>query len=175
MRKKRCRLFACGLWCASLCFGLLFASPGVAGKLHPAGAPITGRAAAGGECLPACVQGSDAAAVGQGARLRMERAFHDFGEVPRKGGNLVCDFPFVNDGTVPLVITRVVTSCSCIKASFPRRPVAPGAKGCVRITYEPLKSEPGTFHKVIQVFSNAEGGLQVITVQGCSVDEERNQ
>ena len=70
-------------------------------------------------------------------------------------GDLVREFTFTNDGTAPLVVTRVITSCSCLKASFPKRPVPPGGQGVIRITYEPHKSEPGVFNKVIQVYSNS--------------------
>ncbi len=62
---------------------------------------------------------------GAGAHLRMEVAGHDFGDVPRKGGDLVREFTFTNDGTAPLVVTRVITSCSCLKASFPNVPYRP--------------------------------------------------
>lgn len=95
-----------------------------------------------------------------------------FRECARKGGDLVKDFTFANDGTVPLVITRVVTSCSCLRASFPKRPVPPGGEAAVRIVYEPHKSDPGVFHKVIQIYSNSVDGRHVITVQGCSVDRK---
>lgn len=103
------------------------------------------------------------------ACMRFERRAHNFGDVPRKGGDLVYDFPFVNEGTVPLVVTRVITSCSCLKASYPKRPVAPGAKAVIRITYEPHKSEAGVFNKVIQVYSNSSTGRELITVQGNSI------
>ena len=108
----------------------------------------------------------------QGALLRMDSATCDFGNVPRKGGDLVKDFTFANDGTGPRVITRVVTSCSCLRASFPKRPVPPGGEAAVRIVYEPHKSDPGVFHKVIQIYSNSVDGRHVITVQGCSVDRK---
>lgn len=105
-----------------------------------------------------------------GAHLHMEVASHDFGDVPRKGGDLEREFAFTNDGTVPLVVTRVITSCSCLKASYSKRPVPPGEQGVIRITYEPHKSEPGVFNKVIQVYSNSIDGRDVITVQGNSID-----
>ena len=71
----------------------------------------------------------------------MEVASHDFGDVPRKGGDLVREFTFTNDGTVPLVVTRVITSCSCLKASYSKRPVAPGESGTISITYEPVRNQ----------------------------------
>lgn len=108
----------------------------------------------------------------EGAHLRMETATHDFGDVLRKGGDLVREFAFTNDGDAPLVLVRVVTSCSCLKASYSKRPVAPGASAMIRITYEPHKSEPGAFNKVIQIFSNSTGGRELITVQGNSIEEK---
>ncbi len=106
----------------------------------------------------------------QGALLRLEHPMYNFGDVSRKGGDLVHEFVFTNAGTAPLVITRVVTSCSCLKTSFSKRPVAPGESGMIRVTYEPNKSEPGTFNKVIHIYSNSVDGRDVITVQGNSFD-----
>ena len=91
----------------------------------------------------------------------------------RRGGDLVYDFQFTNTGTSPLVLTRVVTSCSCLKAQFQRRPIAAGEQGTIRIVYEPQKSEPGVFNKVIQIYSNSIEGREVITVQGNALDEPR--
>ena len=99
----------------------------------------------------------------KGAHLRLENATYNFGDVPRKGSDLVREFRFVNDGTAPLVLVRVITSCSCLKASFSKRPVEPADSGVIRITYEPHKSEPGAFNKVIQVYSNSVDGRDVIT------------
>lgn len=106
----------------------------------------------------------------KGAHLKMDNPTYDFGDVPRKGGDLVHEFKFVNDGTAPLVIVRVITSCSCLGASFSKRPVAPADSGVIRIVYEPHKSEPGAFNKVIQVYSNSVDGRDVITVQGNSIE-----
>lgn len=107
----------------------------------------------------------------KGAHLRLENATYNFGDVSRKGGDLVREFRFVNDGTAPLVLVRVITSCSCLKASFSKRPVEPADSGVIRIIYEPHKSEPGAFNKVIQVYSNSVDGRDVITVQGNSIDK----
>ena len=106
----------------------------------------------------------------EGARMRLERTVYDFGDVARKGGDLVHEFGFTNEGTAPLVVLRVVTSCSCLKATYTRQPVAPGKSGVIRIVYEPHKSEPGTFNRVIQIYSNSVDGRELITVQGNSIE-----
>ncbi|WP_418992278.1 DUF1573 domain-containing protein [Alistipes sp.] len=107
------------------------------------------------------------------ARLRFVEPTFDFGTIERRGGDLIHEFEFVNEGTSPLVLVRVITSCSCLKAHFSKRPVAPGERGTLRITYEPHKREPGVFNKVIQIYSNSAGGRVVVTVQGNSVDTDR--
>lgn len=108
-----------------------------------------------------------------GAHIAFDFNECDFGDANRRGGDLVCDFPFTNDGAEPLVIMRVVTSCSCLQADYSRKPVAPGARGTIRVIYQPNKTEPGRFHKVIQIISNSEDGLHLLTVQGNSIDNKR--
>lgn len=111
-------------------------------------------------------------APAKGAHLSLEETTWNFGDVPRRGGDLVHEFRFVNDGDRPLVLVRVITSCSCIRASFSKRPVAPADSGVIRIVYEPHKSEPGAFNKVIQIYSNSVDGRDILTVQGNSLDDE---
>lgn len=106
----------------------------------------------------------------EGAHLKLESAFHNFGDVPRKGGNLVWEFEYTNDGTAPLVIVRTQTTCSCVKVSYSKRPLAPGETATLRVVYEPHKNEPGSFSKVIQIFSNSVTGRELVTVCGNSIE-----
>lgn len=117
------------------------------------------------------ISGAEPPAEGA-AHLHLEETAWDFGDVPRRGGDLEHVFRFVNDGSKPLVLLRVITSCSCIRASYPKRPVAPADSGEIRIVYQPHKSEPGTFNKVIQIYSNSVDGRDILTVQGNSIDGE---
>lgn len=119
--------------------------------------------------LPLVAQGGERIKT-QGASLQLHATSHNFGDAPRRGGDLVYELHFTNDGTAPLVLTRVVTSCSCLKGHFHRRPVAPGEEGVIRIVYEPQKSEPGVFNKVIQIYSNDPDGRAIFTVQGNSIE-----
>lgn len=122
---------------------------------------------------PASSLSEEVPAEPQGPLLKLSEAVFDFGRVARKGGDVSHDFAFRNEGDRPLVVLRVITSCSCVKASFPRHPVAPGQSGVIRITYEPHKSEPGAFNKVIQIYSNTAGGRDIVTVQGNSIEEAK--
>lgn len=96
----------------------------------------------------------------RGAHLKFESSFHNFGSVPRWGGDLVWEFEYTNDGSAPLVIVRAQTTCSCLKVSHSKRPLAPGETAVIRVVYEPHKNEPGTFSKVIQIYSNSVSGRE---------------
>lgn len=109
----------------------------------------------------------------EGAHMRFEETSHNFGHIARRGGDLVCEFRFTNDGTQPLVILRAISSCSCAKAVYPRKPVAPGASGTIRVIYEPHKKEPGTFSKVLQIYSNSVDRRNVLTIKGYSIDVKK--
>ena len=112
----------------------------------------------------------DSVAV-HGAVLHLAETEHDFCDVPRRGGDLSCEITFINAGDTPLVVSRLVTSNSCLKATCSRRPVAPGRQGVIRIVYQPLKSEVGAFSRVIRIGSNAQAGDTQITVCGNSFEE----
>ncbi|MEG1622639.1 MAG: DUF1573 domain-containing protein [Alistipes sp.] len=121
----------------------------------------------------ACLSFGLAVAQTEGAHLTLTHNSHDFGDIARRGGNARVAFVVINDGTTPLVITQIITSCSCLKASYERRPLAPGGKSLIHITYEPHKAEAGAFYKVIQVYSNSTGGRELITLRGNSIDKQR--
>lgn len=101
-----------------------------------------------------------------------DRLTHNFGDVPRKGGDLVKEFRFVNKGDAPLVIKKITKSCSCMSVVYSRKPVMPGESAVIKIKYEPHKVEPGIFHKAIQIYSNESTEVRLITIQGNSVDNK---
>ena len=113
---------------------------------------------------------SAAAQPPDGAHLKLDAATLDFGDVQRRGGDLVREIGFVNDGSSPLVILSVTTSCSCLKADYSRKPVAAGERGVIKIIFEARKMELGVFHRVIQVRSNSTDGVNLIAVQGNSLE-----
>ena len=47
------------------------------------------------------------------------------------------EYGFVNNGTHPLVIVRLVSTCSCARAEYDKKVVAPGERGIIRVIYSP--------------------------------------
>ena len=110
-----------------------------------------------------------------GAHITFVDESHDFGDIDRRGGDAEWRFEFVNDGDEPLIITQLKTSCTCLRYKYPRRPVAPGQQGAVEVSFQPHKTEPGTFHRVVTVLSNATNGARRLVMQGKSSDNRHKR
>lgn len=53
------------------------------------------------------------------------------------------EYSFVNRGSSALVISRLVSTCSCAVATYDKRVVKPGERGVIRMTYN-AKGRVGT-------------------------------
>ena len=91
----------------------------------------------------------------------------DFGNVQRENRDYSCSFIIENRAEKPLVVLSVKTSCSCLRAKYSRRPLKTGEKSCITMTLEAAKMEPGIFHRVVEVETNA--GVYRIVVKGNSI------
>ena len=110
----------------------------------------------------------------RGPRMTFDTSTHNFGDVPRNGGDLIKEFRFVNDGDAPLVIKKITKSCSCMTVTYSRKPVMPGKSAVIKIKYEPHKVEPGIFLKAAQIYSNEPSSkVRIITIQGNSMDDKK--
>ena len=84
--------------------------------------------------------------------FKWEESVHDFGKI-KQGVPVTATFTFTNTGTQPILISDAKASCGCTVPEFSKEPVAPGAKGIVKATYNAEKV--GHFDKDVTVFSNA--------------------
>ena len=65
-------------------------------------------------------------------------------------------FRFKNTGKKPLVIRGVHPACGCTVANPPAEPIAPGAEGEIKATFN-SKGRAGNNHKEIDVEANTNG------------------
>jgi hypothetical protein len=94
---------------------------------------------------------------------------HDFGTIVIRDGVQTYSFEFTNKGSHPVTIQKVTSSCGCTTSGWTKEPVAPGAKGYVKVSYTP--SGITTFNKSITV--NLTGGSpEVIVLQIRGKNEE---
>lgn len=62
-------------------------------------------------------------------------------------------FQFTNTGNAPLIIQSAEASCGCTKPEYTTKPVPPGGKGEIRVTYN--AATPGAFDKTVYITTNA--------------------
>jgi len=75
------------------------------------------------------------------------------------------EFWFTNNGTAPLVISMVKTSCGCLVPSYyPKEPVPPGARNVIKIRYD--TSRVGPISKTATVTTNVSDYPVVLRVLG---------
>lgn len=99
------------------------------------------------------------------AQLRFEVAEHDFGQIPEEGGPVSCSFTGVNEGSEPLVILDVTTSCGCTVPVFSRQPVMPGASTRIVVKFDP-QGRPGNFDRTLAVYSTLRRKEASLAIRG---------
>jgi hypothetical protein len=82
----------------------------------------------------------------------------NFGKIA-EGQKLEVSYVFKNTGTKPLVISRVQPSCGCTIAEQPNEPVAPGAEGTIKASFN-SERRTGVNHKTLYVYANTKGSQQ---------------
>lgn len=85
----------------------------------------------------------------------LDSASRDYGTIA-EGKMLDVTFRFRNTGSTPLVIGRVQPSCGCTVAEQPRAPIAPGAEGEIKATFN-SQGRTGVNHKTLFVTANTRG------------------
>lgn len=102
--------------------------------------------------------------------ITFEKIEYDFGTIPY-GSDATCEFVYKNTGKLPLILTKVRSSCGCTIPSWPKTPIKKKKKGKVTVKYNTHRI--GKFHKTITVISNAKNSPIVLTITG-KVDSVKN-
>ena len=95
--------------------------------------------------------------------FKFEKETIDYGKIS-KGSNGERVFIFTNTGTQPLIIKNIQSSCGCTVPKKPEKPIMPGEKGEIKVSYDTKRV--GGFSKAITIFSNAKNVRKVIKING---------
>lgn len=101
----------------------------------------------------------------KGADIELSTALIDLGTISQDDGKQLLRLSFTNTGDVPLVVTEVRTSCSCMSVDYKREKVMPGERGTINITLNPAKAPKGQYLRVMQIYSTARSGVKRVTVK----------
>jgi hypothetical protein len=106
------------------------------------------------------------------AKIVFDELEHNFGTFKESAGVQTTTFTFTNKGTAPLILNNVRASCGCTTPQWTREPVAPGATGEIKVSYNP-QNRPGAFNKSVSVSSNAENAMVGLRITGSVEEREK--
>ena len=105
------------------------------------------------------------------AKASFEVKSHDFGTIKEEGGPVSCTFEFTNTGDKPLLIIDATASCGCTRPEFPTKPIKPGKKGKIKVTYSPI-GRPGAFKKTVKVKTNGKERSTTLRIEGTVIPKQ---
>lgn len=100
------------------------------------------------------------------AKIKFDKTSYDFGKFSEVTPVQKCTFTFTNVGNAPLIVNQAVASCGCTVPKYTKKPVAPGEKGTVNVTYNGKGRFPGHFKKTITIRTNGEPGMVRLYIEG---------
>ena len=112
----------------------------------------------------------------QGQEFKFEKETIDYGAI-NKSANGERVFVFTNIGYAPIIIKNIKSSCGCTVPKKPEKPIMPGEKGEIKVSYDTKRV--GGFSKAITIFSNAKNSRKIIKIKGIikkevSLKKEKN-
>ena len=75
------------------------------------------------------------------------------------------EFIFTNNGNKPLIITNVQSTCGCTVPTYPKEPIAPGAKGVIGVKYDTSRAGQA-LTKTVTLTTNAVEPSRTLTIKG---------
>jgi len=106
----------------------------------------------------------------KGAKIKFKTETIDYGTI-EKGADGLRVFEFTNDGTEPLVISKVKSSCGCTVPKWSDQPIMPGESGTIEVKYDTKRVMP--IRKTITVTSNAERATVALKIKGNVIDPSK--
>jgi cyclophilin family peptidyl-prolyl cis-trans isomerase len=102
--------------------------------------------------------------IEKGAKIQFNKETHDYGII-KYNADPYCVFEFKNTGNEVLLITEARGSCGCTVPEWPKEPIAPGATGMLKVTYDTKRV--GSFQKSVTITSNAVNDpVKVVNIKG---------
>lgn len=107
------------------------------------------------------------------AEIKFDTTVYNFGSFSEDDPIQKCSFTFTNAGTAPLVINQAVGSCGCTIPTYTKKPIKPGEKGEIQVTYKGRGLYPGHFKKTITVRTNGDPSMVRLYIEGTMTESEK--
>lgn len=100
------------------------------------------------------------------AEIKFDTLRHNFGKFSKEDPIVKCTFGFTNTGTAPLIINQAFATCGCTVPKWPNKPIKPGERGEIEVTYNGKGKFPGHFQKTVTVRTNGVTEVVRLTIEG---------
>ena len=108
------------------------------------------------------------------AEITFKEISYNFGTIKESKGPVTHKFEFTNTGNKPLILTNVTASCGCTQPEYPTKPIKPGKKGTIKVTFSPI-GRAGAFKKTVKVKTNGREPRSVLQIQGTIIPAKREK
>jgi hypothetical protein len=95
--------------------------------------------------------------------FKFEKESINYGKI-NKGSDGERVFTFTNIGDAPIIIQNVQSSCGCTIPEKPEKPIMPGEKGEIKVSYDTKRV--GGFSKQITILSNTKIARKTLKIKG---------
>ncbi len=104
--------------------------------------------------------------------IEFDKTVHNFGDILLDSGPVSCTFTLTNNGSKPVVIYNVSTTCGCTDVEWTREPIRPGSNGTIKVTYS---NDEGAypFDKSITVYLSDTKKPIILKLRGVSNERPR--
>lgn len=109
----------------------------------------------------------------QDGNVKWDKTLHDFGDVSVTDGPLTCTYTFTNNGSDPIAIFEVVSSCGCTNVQWTKAPVQPGKTGTVSATYK-NEDGPMPFDKTLTVYISGVKRPVILRLRGVVHEKKKS-
>ena len=97
-----------------------------------------------------------------GAVITFKEKSVDFGDITQ-GDKVSHTFELTNTGTTPLINSNVAATCGCTVPSWPKDPIAPGAKAKIEVSFNSA-GKMGKQNSVVRIYSNASEPIEKVSL-----------
>ena len=102
---------------------------------------------------------------GEKVGAKIDSIVYDFGTVREGGERVVHEYEVSNTGPSALAIIWVKPNCGCTAPEYPRKPLKPGEKAQIKVTFNPM-GQKGEVEKDIRVkVRNGDGKSEELSLR----------
>lgn len=105
--------------------------------------------------------------------LSWDKKVHDFGDVSVTDGPLSCSFTLTNNGSEPITIFEVVSSCGCTDVKWTKKAIQPGQSGTISATYK-NEDGPMPFDKTLTAYISGVKKPVILRLRGVVHEKKKS-